>query len=439
MSTGNSSNRPKLLSLPDPGPQLTHYFFRYPAKFHAPVVRTLLAKYTSESDVVLDPFCGSGTLLVEASVAGRSSIGYDVDPIAVAVTNAKVQRSTPASLGRSAERVLNTLARYQRPVDEYTNRQFTDLTEDEYDIEAVNLSKWIPAIPNLFHWFRRYVIIDLAYIRRTIELSRIPETHKQYLRVVFISILRNASNADPVPVSGLEVTKWMKERDAAGRVVNPFELFAKAASKAVAASSEYLEVADRSATARAYCLDATQLHKAKVPLVDAIITSPPYHGAVDYYRRHQLEMFWLGSTNNQAERLDLLQKYIGRPKVPARHPWVSEPLSTSLAKEWEERIRRVSPKRANAFRHYMTAMMSFFNAAARKVKPDSPIVLVIGRSSWNDSRIPTPALFGEICAEHFELDEEWWYPIKNRYMSYTRHNGADISKENVLVFRRMAP
>lgn len=72
--------------------RLTHYLFRYPAKFHPPVVRALLERYTGKGECVFDPFCGSGTLLVEASVLGRPSIGLDVDPVAVAVTGAKVHR-----------------------------------------------------------------------------------------------------------------------------------------------------------------------------------------------------------------------------------------------------------------------------------------------------------------------------------------------------------
>jgi DNA modification methylase len=49
--------------------------------------------------------------------------------------------------------------------------------------------------------------------------------------------------------------------------------------------------------------DATRLTRKLKRKVDAVITSPPYHGAVDYYRRHQLEMFWLDSTSSQADRL----------------------------------------------------------------------------------------------------------------------------------------
>jgi len=75
----------------EPRRRLTHYLFRFPAKFHPPVARALVNGYTKPGDRVLDPFCGSGSLLVEAAVAGRNAIGTDVDPLAVFVSRAKTR------------------------------------------------------------------------------------------------------------------------------------------------------------------------------------------------------------------------------------------------------------------------------------------------------------------------------------------------------------
>jgi 23S rRNA G2445 N2-methylase RlmL len=66
----------------------THYLFRYPAKFHPPVARALLERHTEPGACVLDCFCGSGTLLVEAAISGRSAIGSDIDPVAAFVSRA---------------------------------------------------------------------------------------------------------------------------------------------------------------------------------------------------------------------------------------------------------------------------------------------------------------------------------------------------------------
>ncbi|MDQ3669810.1 MAG: hypothetical protein M3377_05960, partial [Actinomycetota bacterium] len=161
------------------------------------------------------------------------------------------------------------------------------------------------------------------------------------------------------------------------------------------------------------------------------------HNAVDYYRRHQLEMFWMGFTADQTSRLQLLPRYIGRPRIPASHPLLAEPWPTDgLAAEWEREIAAVDTKRAIDFRHYMLAMSRVFRRLAERTNEGAPVVMVIGRSAWNGGHIPTAELFEEIAQQWFVTDETLWYPVHNRYMSYTRRNGANIDREHVIVLRR---
>lgn len=419
--------------------RLTHYQFRYPAKFHPPVVRALLERYTEPNQLVLDPFCGSGTLLVEAATMGRRSIGVDIDPVAVMVSAAKIHRYSAHHLRRLQSALLGSVAQYRRADEEYERRKFIDLTEAEYALEIADIEGAIPAIPNLMHWFRRYVIVDLARIRLAIDKLPASPEHRLFLQLVFASILRNCSNADPVPVSGLEVTSYMRKRDAEGRLVDPFRALERALARAIDAAVSFERASSKQATARALLGDATRLESIVKARPDAVVTSPPYHGAVDYYRRHQLEMFWLGLTATQADRLRLLDRYIGRPWVPTRHEWVVAGVPpTKLAKEWEQKIRDVHPKRADSFRHYIVSMTESFRCMAAMLGADAPAVLVVGHSAWNATEIPTTCLFREIAGDDFRLEEVLWYPVKNRYMSYTRHNKANIRRENVLVFRRTA-
>jgi hypothetical protein len=190
---------------------------------------------------------------------------------------------------------------------------------------------------------------------------------------------------------------------------------------------------------RAVVSDATQsfpLEDGEAPA--AIITSPPYHGAVDYYRRHQLEMFWLGLTASQDERLQLLNRYIGRPHVPQRHPFVRDHdlAPWPQAATCEDAIREVLPARANEFRHYCVGMGLAFDRFAEVLSPGRSAVLVVGRSRWRDATLDTGPLFAELAGDAFSLAHHYWYPVKNRHMSYGRHNGANIDREFVLVFTR---
>jgi hypothetical protein len=269
------------------------------------------------------------------------------------------------------------------------------------------------------------------------ETVDIPESHRTLFRVVFGSIIRNCSNADPVPVSGLEVTAHMKRRDLAGRLVDPYTMLETALHRAVRACEDYGSMLPAGVSSTVMWGDATQLQNHLTGHVDAVITSPPYHGAVDYYRRHQLEMFWLGLVRHDEDRRALLHRYVGRTDVPRSHEFVHDTtLRTAIAKRWEAKIRRSSEDRADAFKHYIVAMRHCFEGLADHMRAGSPAVLVVGHSSWNNSKIPTTELFGEIAGSAFTLREVLWYPIKNRYMSYSRHNGADINREYVLAFYR---
>ena len=418
-------------------PRLTHYLFRFPAKFHPRVVHSLLRSYTEVGQTVLDPFCGSGTLLVAAAAEGRNAIGTDIDPVAAFVSSVKTHRYRSGHLQASWALLHPVLNLLRRSDDEYDALKFDDISVDTYESIIRDEKLWIPAIPNLTHWFRRYVIVDLARILERIEVACIPQTHRRFFRLVFSSILRKSSNADPVPVSGLEVTAHMKAIDDAGRIINPFDLLFCATEKALRAIDDYSRIADPSVRSSVLEADATSLRSTVRRSVDAIITSPPYHNAVDYYRRHQLEMFWLRLTETHNDRLALRPKYLGRGDVRKYDP-VLERVDElgSLATEWHLRIHEVSNRRADAFAHYMVSMKDVFAQMHATISERGPVILVLGHSGWNGNRIPTSLLFEEISEPWFELTDKLWYPTKNHYMSYQRHNGAHINEEYVLVFRR---
>jgi SAM-dependent methyltransferase len=413
--------------------RLTHQLFRFPAKFHPPVVRHLLEDHSSEGDTVLDPFCGSGTLLVEAVARDRHALGLDVDPVAVFVSRVKV---TPVpGLDTKLERLETRLHDLRRPAHEYDERQWpdNDLTPEQYEKEIGEL--WVPAIPNLEHWFRRYVVVDLARILDAIMHVRdVPA--RNVFRLAFAATLRNASNADPVPVSGLEVTKHMRDLDADGRMIDPYRLFLQRCRRAVKDVDAFTQ---RRSDVQAQVLraDVSKTWPRLRRTADVVITSPPYHSAVDYYRRHQLEMFWLGLTTTQDDRLKLLDEYLGRPSVPMRHRYTAARHDLpAWALDLESKMTEADPARARTFRHYCVGMSRSLERIATHLQPGGRAVFVVGHSRWKEITIDTSQLFSELAGDRLKLVERRSYPVVNRYMSYSRRNGADIDREYVLVYER---
>jgi len=95
-----------------------------------------------------------------------------------------------------------------------------------------------------------------------------------------------------------------------------------------------------------------------------------------------------------------------------------------------------APKRASAFKHYTVAMQKATRQIAQVLDRGALAVFVVGHSTWDEQELPTTDLFLELMKDDFAVQDIFWYPLKNRYMSYQRHNGASIDKEYVLVLRR---
>ena len=82
------------VSAREPVAGLTHAFYRYPARFSPQFARATIEAFTRPGDVVLDPFMGGATALVEAHTLGRIGIGLDINELSCFVARAK---TTPLS------------------------------------------------------------------------------------------------------------------------------------------------------------------------------------------------------------------------------------------------------------------------------------------------------------------------------------------------------
>ena len=415
--------------------KLTHYAFRFPAKFHVPVARALIERFTRKHETCLDPFCGSGTLLIEAAVSGRHSIGFDVDPLSTFISKTKAARIHPDHLQRECKRALEHL-RMEFAKDVHMRSYVSsDMSDMEFEQRVAQEDLRIPPIPNLHHWFRKSVIIQLARLKVVIDQCSVDVEARDFLRLCFASIIRACSNADPTPVSGLEVTSYMRKKEERGRLIDVEKQFVNKVQRSLLGSKEYYWATDGKSNIEVKVQDARLLADISC-VADAVISSPPYHSAVDYYRRHQLEVFWLSLVQNQEDRVRLIPKYIGRARVAKRLlPNVHRTMG-ELGKYWTDRICKISETRADDFRHYYWSMREFFLGVRTVLRSGSPLVLVVGNNKVQGETVHPVALFDELARPGFSLEDSFTYPVKNRYMWYTRRNGASIDREYVLCWRR---
>jgi hypothetical protein len=396
--------------------RLTHYLFRYPAKFHPPVAAYLIESFSKRGDKILDPFCGSGTLLVEGAIAGRQLVGVDVDPVATFVARVK---STPLKSARSRNELRNFLEQF--PGMSLARRQ----------------EHWTPDIPNIEHWFEPHVLRQISALRWEIKNFLRNAQAREIAECTFLSCIRGWSNADPVPFSGLEVTHYIKEKRKNGFFPDVRRQYATALAKTVASIDDYSRlVKSKSFVPIVLNSDAEGFLRRTRQVFDCLVTSPPYLTAVDYYRRHTLEMFWHAPKMDQAERLKLKRLYIGQYQVSSSMIDMAEaidldPRTERLALKIEDR----NEQRGRAFRHYFSSMKEIFLAASYRVKKGGSIVVVIGNGRVGGDVIPTGKLLAQEFSPFATLTRVITYPIRNRYMTYERRNQASIAQEQILVFR----
>ena len=228
----------------------------YPAKFIAEIPRALVSALPVPKDTaVLDPFCGSGTSLVESQRKGLSAVGVDLNPIACLISRVKTE-PVPEKLLDIANNVIED-ASTENPVS-------------------------IPDIPNLDHWFESDVQHQLARLMYAIEKA--PATVQTCLRLALSSIVVRVSNQES-DTRYAAIRK--KQKPNAVRT-----LFLRSVEKlgvALLARNYPLTPVD---VIEADILTVTpdQINKP----VGLVVTSPPYPNAYEYWLYHKYRMWWLG-------------------------------------------------------------------------------------------------------------------------------------------------
>ncbi len=420
----------------------THQLFRFPAKFHPPVVQWALGTFGRRGSSVLDPFTGSGTVQVEALVRGIHSLGIDVDPLACLIAQSKITPIDPGILQINLHWIGELLEPFFHSHTNQENEPEADISVELFEKESVGLN--IPALPNIFHWFRKYIIVDLARIQWAIEQACTDQTVRLYFLACFAAIIRRVSNADPDPVSGLEVTKIQRERNKK-RAIKVYDIFFRKVKREIVQMERLRSVLNYNRN-----ISAVQAHVVNgdilklEPSIDfstpgegfpLIITSPPYCRSVLYSHRHKLELFWLKLIHNPDEHIQLTHSYIGRGYVRVNDWNATNAFGIQNLDSTLRRIYEIDPHKARTIHHYFSSMIKTFNSLRNIISKRGTFVCVIGDSVCCGIRIATSDFLVEIASDYFELKNRFSYAIQNHHMQYGLWNGDGIKEEHVLVLK----
>lgn len=257
---------------------LTHGIHPYPAKYIPQIPNKIISEHTNERNIILDPFCGSGTTLLEASLLGRKSIGFDTNPIATLISKTKSTALT--------DKELLLLKNFKEKI-----------TEKNYELTIKDLV--LPNFPNLFHWFQENVSYELSFIKKEIE-SIESDNLQALLKTVLSSIIVNVSNQES------DTRYAAKDKSIANyQTINRYLKKLASVEEQIINLSQLTNV--KKNTPKIFnksCSDATKLELPDNS-IDLIVTSPPYPNSYDYYLYHKLRMLWLDYDPKIAQDLEI--------------------------------------------------------------------------------------------------------------------------------------
>ncbi|MCX2717429.1 DNA methyltransferase [Helicobacter sp. MIT 21-1697] len=230
----------------------------YPAKFTIDLAAQYIKKYSRENDVVLDPFCGSGTTLLASRLLKRQSIGLDINFIAVLISQFKLLNLNKKDIQELQHFIINPL---------YQTTKF-----HSYD--------------NITHWFKQESIKALSSIKEQIyNYAQNNEKYMTFLQLIFSSIINIASNQDSDTRYASIEKPYIDEK----------YIFAKFNEKLKNALEIYQNIYSQDfKQSQVFLHNAKQLtQKINKNSISLIFTSPPYPNTYDYYLYHKHRMLWL--------------------------------------------------------------------------------------------------------------------------------------------------
>ena len=406
----------------------THLIHSYPAKLlaHIPYFFLNNKYFSEERDTILDPFCGTGTVLLEANLAGRNALGADANPLARLIASVKTKKLEE----RRLTEILKTII--------HRSKLFRKV---EY-----------PNVVNRDFWFSSNTQFQLAKIRRAI--SELPnDDYKAFFEICFSNCIKKVSYADPriaVPVK-LNPDRFEKHGEYYNKVkkrlseLETIDVILKFNSvcienilrvkKLSCISTEISTkiISDNACTLTAALDDSTILEEGSV---DMILTSPPYAGAQKYIRSSSLNLGWLGLTENESLKT-LDKKSIGRENYLMSE---LKEIKTDIksADKLLETLFQKNKHRAYIVGNYLQEMKMALNESIRVLKHNGYMVIIIGNNKVCDMEFNTQEYLTEyLQSKGLTLKLKLIDDIKSYGLMTKRNKTADIiSREWILVFKK---
>ena len=349
---------------------------------------------------VLDPMMGSGTTLSVARALGHHVVGFDVDPLAVLLTEAWCT-TPPVRAFRAAARYIARSAATRAPLLR-GSRTFPRGA----DTETCSFVRY---------WFNLKSRRQLRALAD--EIEKAPNRRVRRLLWVAFSRLIIAKEAG---VSRARDLAHSRPHRVEKPPLHPVALFETEAGK-IAAALEMQAHGRKLQSVRIRNSDTRKL-PLRAESVDAIITSPPYLNAIDYLRTSKFSLVWMG--HQLVELRKIRSESIGS-EVSAG---VRAGSMSAIAAQMGD-IERLPRRNYNLLLRFLSDMCRAISEFGRVLAPGGKLILVVADCAIRGVRISNSAGMEALARQHgfvAQRHTQRTIPANRRYLPPPTSDSADL-------------
>jgi DNA modification methylase len=272
-----------------------HRLHPYLGKFIPQLVEWFLSRYFNEGEVILDPFMGSGTTLVQGNELGMHTIGIDVSEFNCQIAKVKTQKYNLAEIKSEVLKAERILTHFSHRLISKDPKEIKLFPEEE--MEELKTSLMSEATSQyLKSWFAERTLYEIMYYRRIIKEMR----YQKLLQVLLSRAVRSTRLVPhydlATPKKPLEPGKeyWCKKHNRYCRPIDQLLIkihnYSMDTIKRIAAfdklrSDRFIKIihGDSRSINLSKELKNSPIHGKEI---DGIFTSPPYVGQIDYHDQH---------------------------------------------------------------------------------------------------------------------------------------------------------
>lgn len=367
-----------------------HNWFRYREGFARELIeRILVLNETTKDSIVIDPFVGSGTTSVVASLLGYNTFSLDINPISSYITNTKLTKYSEADL-KDIECVIVNFDDYLKVFSSYES-----LNDDH----------------SLMRYFSRSALEDLLKIKGYIDEKIDNAKLKQFFTCALLCIVEDVSDRRR-DGNGLKTVK-SKVNEVIPFYINKcysMLLDLKNISSFIPKKSICLHGSAMDLYSEYYKVYKQGEFKNKV-----IIFSPPYPNSFDYFESYKLELVIGGFASDIKDikkyRKNAVRSFIGRENVSECDKYIYE-LSTEILNKIPEKEALTGKKDSRTrkvpamIRGYFEDMERVLHQCYDLLEEGNRTYIVVDQSAYLGVVIPTDIILAYQAEKYgFKVNE----------------------------------